>query len=483
MRPHARRRGREPLRVDVAHRRDPEAGRPQARREAPATPARAGYSHPDRRHPTTLVAHPAQSRIVSVPQAAEKVHHRQDLNVVPPRRPGAAIHAVTAHPIGAELGTHPLQAALVAALPSGRRLYCHRDESPPRLAQDVHLDAVVAAPVVERIAQVPIGDVGPHSRAIADRLVTCPFWRATTSRRRLKLPIAPRERLGANLLLQIGLGVSKEISHGVGSGHGERHAAVYEEIIYRPLELQFCRDEREQVLYHGASRQQVGAAALELTRARAREHEAQVPPLDQAMNLVQQVRHLLHLVDHHPGSSRQPLHLPVQCLRIATQTKRLACVQEVIGWRSGEVALYPRRLAGPPRSEQKEGRGRWTEPSRIHSCHFYRKYDNSPCKPMPLNHILRRWRRWWPDAGDRIVAWAWCHRATRAPPRQRRIRPVRSEAAPDKSGFRCYLPPLPAREHQFLLRLSASHLVTAHAAVRARSPYPDYRAEDRWQLT
>ena len=294
---------------------------------------------------------------------------------------------------------------------------------------------------------------------------------------------APRERLGANLLLQIGLGVSKEISHGVGSGHGERHAAVYEEIIYRPLELQFCQDEREHVLHHGASRQQVAAAALELTRARAREHEAQVPPLDQAMNLVQQVRHLLHLVDHHPGSSRQPLHLPVQCLRIATQTKRLACVQEVIGWRSCEVALYPRRLAGPPWSEQKEGRGRWTEPSRIHSCYIYRKYDNGQCKTTRLDHFSRQWRRRCPAAGDRIVAWAWCRRVGRAPPRQLRIRRERGEAAPDKSGFRCYLPPLPAREHHFLLRLSASHLVTARAAVRARGPYPDYRAEDRWQLT
>ena len=187
---------------------------------------------------------------------------------------------------------------------------------------------------------------------------------------------AAGERLRTDFLLQVGLGVSKEIPRRIDAGHGERHAAMDKQVIRRWPKREFCRDQREHLLHDGAARQQVAAAPLELARARPRQHEAQAPPFDQAMNLVEQVRHLLHLVDYHPRSGRQAFHLPVERLRIAAQTKRLARIQQVIGWRSREVVRNPRRLPGASRPEQKEGRGRRQQPSCKHtcnhSCHIYR---------------------------------------------------------------------------------------------------------------
>ena len=100
--------------------------------------------------------------------------------------------------------------------------------------------------------------------------------------------------------------------------------------------------------------EQVGAAPLELARAAAGQHEPErTVAFDQQVNLVEQRRALLDLVDDHDLAARVQ-GLP-QVLGMEAQLPERVGFQEVVDGRVGERVADERALAGLAGSEQEDG--------------------------------------------------------------------------------------------------------------------------------
>jgi hypothetical protein len=87
----------------------------------------------------------------------------------------------------------------------------------------------------------------------------------------------------------------------------------------------------------GATGQEVRAAAPQLARARAAEREALAALAHETLDLVEEGRCPLHLVDHDPGARRQRGALVAERGRVALQAQALAGPEQEVGRSVGEV--------------------------------------------------------------------------------------------------------------------------------------------------
>jgi len=121
-----------------------------------------------------------------------------------------------------------------------------------------------------------------------------------------------------------------------------------------PVEL--GRSEREEPPVDDTSGKEIRLLALEAPGARPREREPPSPRVtdEHLLDLVEERRETLHLVDHHPAPRRQGLHLGGQPVRVAREADEVAVEQQIHPVGVPQYAPQPGGLAGTPRPEQEE---------------------------------------------------------------------------------------------------------------------------------
>ena len=158
---------------------------------------------------------------------------------------------------------------------------------------------------------------------------------------------------GLHLLLQVRPDVRPEVVPPRRRVEERRQAAAVR-AIQKPVVPDFRRHQRVQPRHARAAGEQVGAAPLELARAAAGQHEPERPvAFDQQVNLVQQRRALLDLVDDHDLAARVQ-GLP-QVLGMEAQLPERVGFEEVVDGRVGNVLADERALAGLAGAEQEDG--------------------------------------------------------------------------------------------------------------------------------
>ena len=155
-----------------------------------------------------------------------------------------------------------------------------------------------------------------------------------------------------HLLLQVRPDVRSEIVPRRRRIEKRRQAAAVH-AIQEPVVPDFRRHERVQPRHARTARKQVGAAPLELARTAAGQHEPERPvPLDEQMNLVQEGRALLDLVDYDDLATRvQSLS---QKLGTAVQLPERVGFEQVVDRRVWERAADEGALTGLARGEQED---------------------------------------------------------------------------------------------------------------------------------
>jgi len=161
------------------------------------------------------------------------------------------------------------------------------------------------------------------------------------------------EPLLLDLLAQVGADVVAQVARRILGRARERQRPEAQ----RPREVEvapeLARRQRVHAQRARASGEQIRAPAPQLARARAGHREAQPAPLDQAVDLVEQLGHPLDLVQHDPAGVvlRDHLREPVRRGREALVG---AGLQEVEDERVRELGAQPGRLARPARAEEEE---------------------------------------------------------------------------------------------------------------------------------
>ena len=170
---------------------------------------------------------------------------------------------------------------------------------------------------------------------------------------------------GADLLPQIELRVGFEHVTRRVARPDERNRSVAPHTVEIEVRPELRGGQREHHPPERAARQQVRAGRLELARARAEQGEAQAQRRNAPVDLVQQRRQPLHLIDDHPRAWRPIRHHLVEESRIREQVEVQPLVEEVQVERVGQRRPGPRALAGASHAEEEEALGRRVEQARV----------------------------------------------------------------------------------------------------------------------
>src|SRR5512139_1976265 len=73
------------------------------------------------------------------------------------------------------------------------------------------------------------------------------------------------------------------------------------------------------------------------------------------MNLIQEGRNFLDLIQHDPGPGRPATDQRLESMRIAREFEKERSIEQIKTESVGQNLLQPGALAGPPRSEQEKG--------------------------------------------------------------------------------------------------------------------------------
>ena len=150
---------------------------------------------------------------------------------------------------------------------------------------------------------------------------------------------------------------------------GPRHVEIAAELARR--QWMHAQGER-------AAREQVDVAAFQRARARPRQGEAKLAPLDQPMHLVEDGRNLLDLVEHDPAAVALRHH-GVEPLRRREQRGVDVGLQKVDEDGVRESVPEPARLAGAPRTEEKEALvAGWVKHSGVYEAISTEKMASGP---------------------------------------------------------------------------------------------------------
>jgi len=161
-----------------------------------------------------------------------------------------------------------------------------------------------------------------------------------------------RERLGLHLLAEVEIDVAAQLLGGVLAAVHLGQAAVVQIGEQVEVVAELGRGEGEEACLPRAASEQVGRAALELARARTGEDEAHAARGDEAVDLVEQGRQLLDLVDGDDG--RRVWVLLGEEARTAGEAAERLGVEQVVHARAGQLLGDKRRLTDRPRAEEEE---------------------------------------------------------------------------------------------------------------------------------
>ena len=155
----------------------------------------------------------------------------------------------------------------------------------------------------------------------------------------------------------------------------ERARGAQQRVDVRPA-AHFGGGKREHPPHHHAPSEEVHVLAPQTPRRRAGQGEFPVPrrSRERVVNLVEQRRQFLHLVDHDPRAPRERLDLAPKRPRLAHQAQQLPVVQEVVPLRARQLAAQPGGLSGAARAEEQERARRQGEAACIHGQHYNGKY-------------------------------------------------------------------------------------------------------------
>src|SRR5512139_3388222 len=98
------------------------------------------------------------------------------------------------------------------------------------------------------------------------------------------------------------------------------------------------------------------------------------------MNLIQEGRNFLDLIQHDPGPGRLATDQRLESMRVARELEKERSIEQIKTASVGQNLLQPGALAGPPRSKERKGPVRPLQQAEYEESAFHLHFDHGAGK-------------------------------------------------------------------------------------------------------